>query len=183
MARKRNEFDIKPVKRRLEKSMRSIPAKMGRIAIDHFDKSFRNQGFTDTTLQPWKRTKSGKRNSFGSVTRRAILIQSGRLRRGTRRAAITGRMVRIVNDVPYAEAHNEGVRANVKVSQHTREVKTFSYNYKTRKKTSGKKKVTVSSHIRKMNLPRRKFMGKSRMMNREIEKMIIKEVNSAFKPF
>lgn len=166
--------------------MRSIPAKMGRIAIDHFDKSFRNQGFTDTTLQPWKRTKSGKSNLFGSVTRRAILVQSGRLRRGTRRAAITGRMVRIVNDVPYAEAHNEGVKGNVKVSQHTREVKTFSYNYKSgsrNKGPSGKKKVTVRSHIRKMNLPRRKFMGKSRMMNREIEKMIIKEVNSAFKPF
>lgn len=186
MSSKRNDFDIKPITRELDRRMKQIPRKMGVIALDHFDKSFKNQGFTDSSLQPWRKTQSGKTNTFGRRPSQSILIKSGRLRRGTRRATVNSRFVRIVNDVPYAEVHNEGFKGTVKVPAHTRDVKTFSYNIKTRsrnKKPVGKREVPVRLHTRKMNMPRRRFMGKSRMMNADIEKMIIKEVNGAFKRF
>ena len=187
MAKSRhNDFNITPVVRSIDRKMKTIPRKMGRIALEHFDNSFRNQGFTDTTLQTWKKTKSGKTNTFGRKPHHAILIGTGRLRRGNRMAAITDRMVRIVNDVPYAQAHNEGVHETVRVSTHTREVSTFSYNIRTRsrnKKPVGKREVIVQAHNRRMNLPRRRFMGTSRMMNKEIEQMIVREVNQAFKHF
>jgi phage gpG-like protein len=179
---KKNDVNLKPFILNLEKTLKTIPPKIGMLAFDHFDKSFANQGFTDTTLQPWKKTKSGKQNYFGSPTKRAILIRSGRLRRGIRRGVITARKVQIINDVPYAEAHNEGFRGIVNVSAHTRSVKTFSYNIKTHKRSkrpTGKSEVKVKAHRRNMNMPRRRFMGASAAMERDIKMMIVREVNQA----
>ncbi len=180
--KQRNKFDTKELKRKLEKQLALIPKQMGLIALEHFDKSFQNQGFTDTTLQPWRKTKSGKRNTFGKSGRHAgILIGTGRLRRGTRRAAVTNKMVRIVNNTEYAAAHNDGFKGSVSVSAHTREVKSFTYNIKTRKRSTkprGKTEMSIGEHTRNMKMPRRRFMGKSRALNAEIRKMIYKQINS-----
>lgn len=171
---KRNNFDISFTKKALEKKLRVIPRKMGMLALDHFDKSFRNQGFTDTTLQPWKKTKSGKANRFGRPSQ-GILIGRGRLRRGTRMAAVTYNSVIIENAVEYGVVHNDGFKGTVRVPEHTRK-QTFRYKYGNKKRTETRT-VTVSAHTRKMNMPRRRFMGNSRMLTQTIRQMIVREIN------
>lgn len=77
---------------------------MGQIALNHFNKSFRDQGFTDVSTTRWQRRK---RLDEG----RAILVKSGRLRRSLRKRNKGKYAVSIISDVPYSGVHNEGLRA------------------------------------------------------------------------
>jgi len=47
----------------------------------HFVGSFRAQGFTDETLKPWQARKRGTRRDKQTKQSRAILVQTGALRR------------------------------------------------------------------------------------------------------
>jgi phage gpG-like protein len=88
---------------------------IGNEAQNHFTKSFRDQGFTNSTIEPWKARK-GEFTGGISRTRsrnrgRAILIKTGRLRRSLRKVGKGKYAVSIVSDVPYAKVHNNGERA------------------------------------------------------------------------
>jgi phage gpG-like protein len=133
----------------------TIPQNMRTMTLEHFDNSFRNQGFTDNGFQPWKPRKAEKRVVFlGSRKRasrknadanRAILIKSGRLRRSIK-ARFSGKSILFTSDVEYAQIHNEGGRAGRKLSA---------------------------------QIPRRRFAGRSAMLEAEIKRMISRELNSA----
>lgn len=113
---------------------------MGQIALNHFTNSFRDQGFTDDNFSPWKRRKNidsrrGRgRKRYGadhrladgtgvdlrrwektvdvrSVKNRAILVQTGTLRRSIRKQARGKYKVMIISNVPYANVHNEGLHS------------------------------------------------------------------------
>lgn len=78
----------------------------GVLAVNHFTKSFANQGFTDESISRWlprKRAERGKN--------RAILVKSGRLRRSLRSKRFGSLAVKIMTDVPYASVHNNGERS------------------------------------------------------------------------
>lgn len=81
---------------------------MGVLAANHFTTSFRNQGFTDETLEMWKPRKRTERSRMGN---RAILVKSGRLRRSIRSKRFGLLAVKILTDVPYASVHNNGERS------------------------------------------------------------------------
>jgi hypothetical protein len=49
---------------------------MGQIALNHFTKGFRDGGFTDVKLEPWKPRKRTRGNDG-----RAILVKTGALRK------------------------------------------------------------------------------------------------------
>ena len=81
---------------------------IGQIALNHFTKSFRDQGFTDESLQAWKPRKRVRgRNDEG----RAILVKTGALRRSLRKTNIGKYRVRISSNLPYSRVHNDGLRA------------------------------------------------------------------------
>lgn len=166
-------------KERLKVCLRTLPRTLGVEAVRFFDDSFRAQGFTDATLVPWRRTKSGKVNQFGQKSN-GILIGRGRLRRGMRLLSAGGMAAMVVNAVPYAKAHNEGLRGVASIPAHTRRVKTFAYKNGRRKK-AGQKDVTVKAHRRQMNLPRRRFMGRSRALTDQHRRTILKAIYTAFK--
>ena len=57
----------------------------------------------DSALQSWRPRKKAD-------TGRAILVKSGRLKRGIRAIPLSNlQEIKIGNDVPYAQAHNEGL--------------------------------------------------------------------------
>jgi phage gpG-like protein len=96
--------DIQAFKPQLEK----VVDAMGVLAANHFTTSFRNQGFTDESLQMWKPRKRTERSRMGN---RAILVKSGRLRRSIRSKRFGFLSVKILTDVPYASVHNNGERS------------------------------------------------------------------------
>lgn len=133
----------------------TIPQNMRIMALEHFDNSFRNQGFTDSGFQPWKPRKQEKRVVFlgrrqrasrkNAAANRAILIRSGRLRRSIR-ARLSGKSIIFTSDVEYAKIHNEGGQAGRRLAS---------------------------------KIPRRRFAGRSVMLEAEIKRMISRELNSA----
>jgi phage gpG-like protein len=96
--------DIQAFKPQLEK----VVDAMGVLAANHFTTSFRNQGFTDESLQRWQPRKRTERSRMGN---RAILVKSGRLRRSIRSKRFGFLAVKIYTDVPYAKVHNDGERS------------------------------------------------------------------------
>jgi hypothetical protein len=94
-------------------------------ALNHFEKSWDNQGFTDTNLQKWKPRKAPKRigkrgkvlkayENFEAKENRGILISHASDTKGTHlkdsnRGSINGDIITISNDKVYAKRHNEGI--------------------------------------------------------------------------
>jgi len=170
------------------KAMEKIPVKAGAEAVRFFKNSWREQAWIDTRVEPWKKRRNKSKKNKG----RGILIQSGRLKRSIRVAYRSGSFIVIANDVPYARAHNEGFKGTVTVKAHKRKkytekkVGTGVYNIRTRKER--KKRVTeitgqisVKSHTRKMNLPKRQFMGESHYLSKRFERIMLAELNKVLK--
>lgn len=175
-----NRFDISGLQSRIQQRLTLLPRAIGVIALEFFDDSFRNQGFTNNILIPWRGTRK-KKNFFGARSS-GILIGRGHLRRGNRIISVTTDSVTLGNSVAYAEAHNKGVDATVSVKAFTRRktAKVFVYNTSSRKKRKVKTDVgtvQVKAHTRHMRLPKRQFMGASARLNDEIKKVIIREIN------
>lgn len=83
-----------------------LPRKVGVIAVNHFKQNFRDGGWLDNGLHPWKRTKrqegKGTDAKYGPLTsRRNHLMRSIQ-------ASTSPGQVTIENPVPYAAIHNEG---------------------------------------------------------------------------
>ncbi len=102
---------------------------------DEFDQNFRRKAFfTDA----WKARRNPKANG-------SLLLVTGTLRRSVQ-SAITPKGVRFTSNVPYASIHNEGLKGNVMVKGHWRRGRNG-------------KKHKVKPHNRKVNMPKRQFVG------------------------
>jgi phage gpG-like protein len=160
------------------KFIKNLPNDVSHIAEKQFKQFFVRQGYVNANgiFIPWKKrsTKKGKRDSG-----RGILIKSGRLKRSIRAAALPG-IARVVTDVPYAKAHNEGVTETVSVKAHQRnrykkvktKIKTKSGKERNRTDKQKTGSGTVKSHSRKMNLPARPFMVHNAALDRMVGKII-----------
>src|SRR5690242_14903827 len=89
-----------------------LPMKVSGIAEEDFKENFRRQGIRGKSGNTigWKKRK----NESDKRKNRALLIKSGRLRRGFKKRP-SATHARVINDVPYAEAHNEGSQKTVNV--------------------------------------------------------------------
>ncbi|HBX44466.1 MAG TPA: virion morphogenesis protein [Porphyromonadaceae bacterium] len=98
---------------------------VGVEAVNHYKKSFADEGFTDKVLNPWKDVKrrnpdsswyghSGQTGRF-SQARTTAPVLSGETRELQNSITFrrTDRGVRISNDKPYAHVHNYGGRAKI----------------------------------------------------------------------
>jgi phage gpG-like protein len=98
---------------RLQKSMKAFVTTMGVEAKNHFVKSFRNQGFTDASLEAWKKRKrSNYRTKGGKLvddTTRATLVKSGALRRSIKVLNKNYNSITLGSSLPYAQIHNDGL--------------------------------------------------------------------------
>jgi phage gpG-like protein len=160
------EDQIRALQKRFKSVLGRMPRILGNEVVNFTLDNFQRQGFLGNSFEPWAKRKEGwgKDNRKG----RAVLTNTGRLRRSVRIVQATQDMVVIGTDVPYAKAHNEGLRIGL-----IQTVKSF-----TRK--SG---VEVKAHTRRVNqnIPRRKFMGKSPYLEARLKRVTTAELMKELK--
>ena len=132
---------------------------VGTEAVEHFRRSFEEEGFTDAKLNPWQDVKrrdpdspwyghSGQTGRFSEARTTAKILtgETGHLRASFKYLP-TAKGVRVQNTAPYAAVHQYGLPAKV----------------------YGKKPFTM---------PRRPFMGDSEEMRDKIQKAILADLES-----
>jgi len=180
---------------RVERAIATIPAKAGVLAVNFSKDRFREQAWVDTTTEPWPKRKAagwGRRERRG----RAILVDSGRLRRSIRVVMVSGARVVVGVYVPYAKAHNDGFKGTV-----TQRVAAYRYSrYGTEKRGTGvysiksrresmkavrvqMGEVSVRAHTRTIHqrIPRRRFIGQSAVLDRNLQRMMTAELTKAIR--
>lgn len=149
---------------------RKLPGKAGALAVEQFKGTFRSQGWTvNGMVLPWPKRARADRNK----SKRALLIQSGRLRRSIRIVARGVDFVSIGTDVPYAQIHNEGgtISGSAEVKQHSRRAH--------RRGRTQVKEHEVKAHNRTVNtkIPKRKFIGHSLDVLNKLDRWIGEEID------
>jgi phage gpG-like protein len=160
-----------------------------REALSHYDSSFRSGGFTNSTFIPWRK-RTGERSVFAGGLRlkfdrkakesRAVLVKSGALRRSIK-AQISPGIVRFWSDLPYAKIHNEGGTINRAAMS-----RLYVQNRISKGKNKGRYKKgttqgrgsTVKAY--RINMPRRQFMGESRVLTKSLENQFRSDIMKLF---
>jgi phage gpG-like protein len=102
-------FNIKHKIKELQRIKSNLPARVGNIAKNHFLKAFRDEGFTDSTLSPWKKRTTRNRSDRRNPARRALLVDSGALRRSIRVGSAKFSRIEVGSyGIKYAGYHNRG---------------------------------------------------------------------------
>jgi phage gpG-like protein len=176
------EFEMK-----FQGMLLTLPVQMGTVAVNFFKERFRAQAWTDQSASPWKARKYKKKDSG-----RAILVKSGRLRNSIHIISSISGSVTVGTEVPYAEIHNEGFEGTESVNGFKRKrfkkstvFSTEVFNIKSRQgRKSTVKNFSGESYVkpftRQMNMPQRRFIGNSALLNHKFEQLIIKEIKKAF---
>ena len=147
---------------RLNTFYRRAPGRAATIAVNFSKQRFSAQNWIDVRTENWKKRQYNPRASR-RMNSRATLVRSGRLKRSIRKIREGSDFAIVGTDVPYAAAHNYGVRGRVDVKSHSRTSTTGNVS-------------TVKSFRRTMTLPRRQFMGESHAMARLIERDQVAEL-------
>jgi phage gpG-like protein len=189
---------VKTVEEKVKAVLKNMPKLVGNEVVNFSKDNFRRQGFLGDTFEAWPKRKAGSK--FGKTQRnngRAILVDSGRLRRGTRVISADWNEVVIGNDVPYAKAHNEGLRIGLIQNVRAHRRKRTANNVRgiigagkmNKKGTAQKVKIGktasgitfVKAHKRRINqrIPKRQFLGSSPYLTRNIQRLIASEIQKA----
>jgi phage gpG-like protein len=178
-------FNFQQAQAQLKQVWLTLPYKVGVIMVAFTKDRFKYQNWMDTYPENWKARKTGAKRNVG----RALLIDKGRLIRDIRILRTTPNSVTEGTDLPYARAHNDGFRGTVIVPAHLRKRFGKSKVYSTyeftktgkRRSRTVKFEIQVKEHTMRMNLPRRRFMGESRYLSMQINRLITSQINSIFK--
>lgn len=173
-----------------------LPRKVGLIAVQHFRQNFRDSGFHDGGLRPWKKSQRELRGGMGASARYKTLTSARNHLMSSTQAHIGRGEVSIENPVPYAVIHNEG---GTIVSNPTITPKMRRYAWAMVYKLSGRKRgrkgnraggskeaipeeakkwmalaLTKKTKLKiRAKIPKRQFIGESR----ELVEKVNKEVN------
>jgi hypothetical protein len=93
---------VRAMEDKYEASIRSIKQPIAQVAKEHFDRSFKEEGFTDAVLERWPK------RSPDSRPQDPTLYETGRLS-SSNRVLILERGVSIINSTPYGAYHNYGI--------------------------------------------------------------------------
>lgn len=178
-----------------------LPRKVGLIAVQHFRQNFRDSGFLDGGLRPWKKSQRELRGGLGASARYKTLTSARNHLMSSTQAHIGRGEVSIENPVPYAIIHNEG---GTIVSNPTITPKMRKYAWAMVYKLSGRKRgstgkrgkraggsreaipeeakkwmalaLTKKTKLKiRAKIPKRQFIGESR----ELIEKVNKEVNDS----
>lgn len=170
---------------KLRSRILTLPQKVGDTAILFSKQRFEQANWVGHHTEAWPQRK--RMTKWGNTPRnkgRALLVDTGRLRRSIRILSRTSTSVTIGSDVPYAKAHNDGFRGSRRVSEHTRR-KTKAIIGKRGKALKGRRQVTgtmeVKAHSIRQHIPRRRFIGDSPYLDKQVIRIIQSEINQALK--
>ena len=163
------KFDLKRKAFLMEELKKKIPKYFAVAAEDMAHANFSAQGFVvdGSTSPKWKKRKKETSRTQG----KRILSGTGYLEENVKAKALEDH-VKVGVDltkVPYAKIHNEGGR----LTQHVRT------HHRTHPKTG--KSYQIKAHSRKINMPQRKFLGKSPDIEKRAQKEIDREMDKIFK--
>lgn len=173
------EQGIAQVRAGFRRAWLRVPLLVGNEAVNFSLDNFRLQGFQGASFIKWPARKVGwvKDKRPG----RALLINTGALRRSIRIVRLSSEGVTVGSDVKYARAHNEGYRMG-----HIQTVKGFTRNRTytdevsaPRARTAKFQKIVigqsqVKSHTRRVDvrIPRRQFLGNSPYLDARIKRVV-----------
>lgn len=137
------------------------------VAVNFSKERFVLKNWADTGREPWPARQRKDRGS--------LMVRTGRLKRSIRVIKTGNNYFVIGTDVPYAQAHNDGltIEKTVTVREHQR----------TTTRGRSARRVTVSTHARKMKrtFKKRQFIGESAILMRRIERQLEKDITEALK--
>ena len=183
---------IQELQRRFAAVITTLPVIAGNEVVNFALDNFKRQGFLGNTFQPWKPRK--KVTAWGKTKRngRSILVDTARLRDSIRVLRASMAETVIGTDVPYAKAHNDGVRLGIiqQVKSYNRKVTTLGIVEAKRLKTKTKisfgrvdkgKRVTVNAHQRRINqnIPARPFLKESPYLTAKLQRVIASQIIKA----
>ncbi len=163
---------IEELERRFKSVAGTLPILVGNEVVNFALDNFKKQGFLGASFQSWNARKNP--NAWGQKPKRngrALLVDSGRLRGSIRVLRTSWDAVVVGSDVPYAKAHNEGLRVG-----QIQSVKEFE------RKVKGKVQ-TVRAFTRHINqdIPQRQFLGDSPYLRERLQRIIGTEILKAFR--
>lgn len=161
------------VKAEIEK----MTAAAGVIAKNHFVMSFRNQGFTDESIEKWIARKKAD-------TGRAILVKSGALRRSIRVMNRGMFKVVIFSNLPYAQIHNDGGVINKGPGSNVLNFNKrgrFQRQRTERQRSQTSYSISAGYGSHQIKMPKRQFIGNSGVLNRKIIAKFESQINKVFK--
>lgn len=184
--------DFVQIMNKLDKVYRNFPREVGRMAVNFSKERFRSQDWVDNTTEPWKpRRLPGKSKNNG------VLIGSGALKRSIRIIMTDPDMVIIGTDKPYAKIQNEGGKIVVTDkmrkyfwAMHYKYANSITYNVKTKTIAKSKKNDALNQMAifwkslalaKKISIPKRKFLGQSHILTRNIERQLLADLMKALK--
>nr|DAJ35632.1 MAG TPA: tail morphogenesis protein [Caudoviricetes sp.] len=190
---------IMKLKEQVERDVNDrLPRKVGIIAVQHFKQNFRDSGFTDGGLRPWKKSQRELRGGMGASARYKTLTSARNHLMSSTQAHIGRGEVSIENPVPYAVIHNEGgtIVSNPTITPKMRKY-AWAMVYKLSRRKKGRKgkrtggsqeaipeeakrwmalALTKKTKLKiRAKMPKRQFIGESR----ELMQKVSKEVNDS----
>ncbi|SEW02085.1 hypothetical protein SAMN05428988_1327 [Chitinophaga sp. YR573] len=183
-----NGFELDEKAAHFERVLMYAPGMLANDALNFFLDRFRNQNWISNSVEPWVKRKNPTKWGPVKNNNRSLLVLRARLKRSLR-VIRSGNMEAVIGtDVPYARAHNEGMRLGLiqKVHAFDRRVnKTGIVSKKTLKTRSNIKfgkiaggKTTVKAHTRRvnMNISKRQFMGDSPYLAKQLSNKLQAEL-------
>ena len=103
------KINFTKIRRKTKKLKAETPRLIAVEAVNHFKQNFREQGFVDDRVEPWKKRKTSNAADRRTKKRRAILIDSGDMRRSIRAKMYSFRSIIVGSyGVYYSRFHNRG---------------------------------------------------------------------------
>lgn len=137
--------------------MKNILSDMKVELTEMFDRNFERKAFFD---EKWPARKNKKAKG-------SLLLVRGTMRRSIR-SAVKGRGVHFTSHLPYTELHNQGGNFTSHVREHTRRDRQAGHTHK------------VKAHARKMNMPKRQFIGDHKEVRQTVGEIIGENMKEYF---
>lgn len=137
------------------------------VAVNFSKERFVQKNWVDRTREPWAARERKDRGT--------LMVRTGRLKRSIRKIRIGRTYFIIGTDVPYAQAHNDGMTISRTV--------TVKAHHRTVRRGRSARRVDVATHSRKMErtFKKRQFLGESAVLMRRIERTLENDIRNALK--
>lgn len=154
--------------------MEQLPRAAGRIIVNFAKDRFKQEAWHDEGRERWPaRRKRDKVDRRYKRNPRGLLVASGRLRRSIQVNRMSRQYVTVGTDVPYAAIHNDGGTIDHPggTAYVVREGRAI---WISNRRAQGKNYPRTKPH--QITIPRRRFLGKSKLLEKRIVMMIEKKL-------
>ena len=154
---------------------RDLPRHIGKLAVDHYHENFMRGGYVDETMQPWipaKRIGQGSGAGSGYGT----LLSARKELYNSIRAIPSDSRVVVSSSLRYSKIHNEGGTVTQQITPRMRRFAWAKYYESGGANVQMKGLAVTKRTTRTFTLPRRRYMGHAKALNRAIYERIMKDL-------